>query len=490
MPLLTKSRFMRYLQCPRYLWLGDHNEAELNLSSDLEQERMAEEGEEVEVWARKLFPKGERIVSFHEAGARDTKNAIEKGTKVLYQATAIADGLLAMADILVFNPEKNVWDIFEVKGSTEVKPLHLYDVCFQRLAYEKAGYPVGTLFIVHINRDYVREGGIDPKGLLLVEDVTEGAFALTDEVEAHIPKAKRVLELTREPTIKEFPCSCTFKNSPCPAHCFPGLPEYPVYELRGISMKKATELAKGGMCTASDVPDDFPLSDVQLHQVLSAKRNEPIIDRPAIREILGSFTYPLYFFDYETFSSIVPPFDGFRPNETMPFQYSLHILASPDSEVEHREFLAQEYGNTMPAVVSALRRDIREDGGTVIAWNKGFEIGCNEGMARILPEHAAFLLSVNGRIFDLMEVFSKQHYIDYRFRGSYSLKKVLPVVVPHLSYKELDVQEGMTASLIWKKSFDMTADEREQIFRNLLKYCNLDTLAMVEIWRLLVNIAK
>ena len=486
--MLTKSRFIRYLQCPRYLWLGDHDEAELNRSSELEQERMVEEGEEVEVWARRLFPKGERIRSFHKAGERDTKQAIEKGAKVLYQATAIGDGLLAMSDILIFNPEKNVWDIFEVKGSTEVKPKHLYDVCFQMLAYKRAGYTIGTLSIVHINRDYVREGTIDPKGLLLVEDVTEAACALTDEVEAHIPKAKRVMELTEEPTPEEFPCGCTCKNSPCPTHCFAGLTEYPVYELRGISMKKTTELAENGIQTVSDVPDDFPLNDVQLHQVLSAKRGEPLIDRPAIKEILDSFTYPIYFFDYETFSSIVPPFDGFHPNETMPFQYSLHILKSPTSEVEHREFLAQEYGNTMPAVASALIRDIKDDGGTVIAWNKGFEIGCNEGIARLVPEHAAFLLSVNDRIFDLMEVFSKQHYIDYRFRGSYSLKKVLPVVIPHLSYKELDVQEGMTASLIWKKSFGMTTSEREQIFRNLLEYCKLDTLAMVEIWQLLQDL--
>lgn len=485
MPLLTKSRFIRYLQCPRYLWLGDHDEGELDLSSDLEQERMAEEGEKVEVWARKLFPKGKRIASFHEAGARDTKQAMEKGAKVLYQATAIGGGLLAMADILVFNPEENVWDIFEVKGSTEVKPKHLYDVCFQRLAYERAGYPIGTLSIVHINRDYVREGDIDPKGFLLVEDVTEAACALVNEVKVNIPNAKRVMKLSAEPTPEEFPCKCTYKNSPCPAHCFPGLPEHPVYELRGISMKKATELAKSGVSAVSDVPDDFPLSDVQLHQVLSAKRNEPIIDRPAIKAILDSLTYPIYFFDYETFSSIVPPFSGFHPNETMPFQYSLHILKSPDSEVEHREFLAQEYGNTMPAVASALQSDIKDDDGTVIAWNKGFEIGCNEGMARILPKHAAFLLSVNSRIFDLMEMFSKQHYIDYRFRGSYSLKKVLPILLPHLFYKELNVQEGMTASLIWNKAFSLTAEEREKIFQNLLEYCELDTRAMVEIWKLL-----
>lgn len=445
---------------------------------------MAEEGESVEECARKLFPEGKRIMSFHEAGARDTKKAMDEGVQVIYQATAIGDGLLAMADILIFDPERKVWDIIEVKGSTEIKSKHLYDVCFQRLAFERAGYPIGTLRIAHINRDYVRNGNIDPNILLIIEDVTETAGSLTDEVEALIPRAKRVLALKEAPTLDEFPCACTYKNSPCPTHCFPGLPENPVYELRGISMKKAQELIKRGIQAIHDAAEEVSLSEVQLQQALSAKQKMPIVDPSSIRKIFDSFAYPLYFFDYETFSSIVPPFEGFRPNITMPFQYSLHVLESPESDIEHKEFLAHEYGNTMPAITSALQSDIG-NAGTVIVWNKGFEIGCNECMAELLPEHAGFLKSINDRIFDLMEVFSKQHYIDYRFCGSYSLKKVLPVLLPHLSYQELEVQEGMTASLLWYKSFAMTEKEREQIFQNLLAYCKLDTLAMVEIFRLL-----
>ncbi len=484
MHLLTKSRFIQYLQCPRYLWLGDHDREQLNLSSDLEQERMTEEGESVEECARKLFPEGKRIMSFHQAGARDTKKAMEEGIQIIYQATAIGDGLLAMADILIFDPERKMWDIVEVKGSTEVKSKHLYDICFQRLTFERAGFPIGTLRIAHINRDYVRNGNIDPSILLIIEDVTEDAGSLTDEVEALIPKAKRVMALKEVPTLQEFPCVCTYKNSPCPTYCFPGLSEHPIYELRGISMKKANELIGQGIQAIHDVSDDISLNDVQMQQALSAKQNMPIVDPETIRKIFNAFTYPLYFFDYETFSSIVPPFEGFRPNITMPFQYSLHILASPKSEIVHKEFLAHEYGNTMPEIASALQSDIG-DTGTVIVWNKGFEIGCNECMAELLPEHAIFLRSINDRIFDLMEVFSKQHYIDYRFCGSYSLKKVLPILLPHLSYKELDVQEGMTASLLWYKSFTMTEEERERIFQNLLAYCKLDTLAMVEIFKLL-----
>jgi len=445
---------------------------------------MADEGEAVEEWACKLFPNGKHIKSFHMAGERDTKKAIETGIQTLYQATAIGDGLLAMADILLFDSKRKVWNIVEVKGSTEIKKKHLYDVCFQKLAYERAGYKIGTLSIVHINREYIRNGDIDPNGLLLIEDVTESACALIDEVEAAIPKAKRVLECTEEPTIEEFPCSCTYKNSPCCTHCYPGLPDHSVYELRGISKKKVQLLTNQKILVISDVPDEFELNDAQLNQVLSTKREEPIINLTSIKEVLGSLTYPLYFFDYETFSSVVPPFDGFHPNQTMPFQYSLHILESPTSELIHKEFLAQEYGNTMPAISSALRSDIGEEG-TIIVWHKSFEIRCNEIMASLLPEHAEFLRSMNDRIFDLKEIFSEQHYVDYRFCGSYSLKKVLPVLLPHLSYQNLEVQEGMTASLLWNKSFSKSEEEREQIFQNLLTYCNLDTLAMVEIFHLL-----
>jgi hypothetical protein len=170
----------------------------------------------------------------------------------------------------------------------------------------------------------------------------------------------------------------------------------------------------------------------------------------------------------------------------MPFQYSLHVLRTPDAEPEHYEYLAPAYCDTIPGVIAALRSHIG-DGGTVISWNKKFEMSCNISMGRLSPKDAPFLASLNDRMFDLMDVFDKQLYVDTRFNGSCSIKEVLPVLVPSLSYKHLTIQEGNSASLAWYRMFDLsvTNEERTNTETNLREYCKLDTFAMVEIFRYL-----
>jgi hypothetical protein len=174
-PFLTKSDYLRYLQCPRYLWLWVHERHAVQDLLDPNREWLFEEGNLVEGYARRLFPSGTLVPSFHEPGARDTRARIAEGATCLFQATALADGLLAMADVFAYDAAARAWNIYEVKGSTEVKDEHLHDVCFQKLAFERAGYTVGTLSVIHINSDYVRHGAIDPQGLFTIEDVTQAA---------------------------------------------------------------------------------------------------------------------------------------------------------------------------------------------------------------------------------------------------------------------------------------------------------------------------
>ncbi len=489
MPTLTKSNFLKYLQCPRYLWLWEHRKAEIQKPISLGDAWTIEEGQAVEVLAQKLFPEGRHVTAFHERGAQMTKEEMDRGATCLFQATALADGMLAMTDVLRYDPKRKVWDILEVKGTTQVKDEHLHDVCFQRLAFERAGYRIGKTSVVHINREYVRGKEIDPTGFLTIEDVTEPVSGIASDVSGLIVSAKALLARTTEPTLQELPCRRGPKDCPCAEFCYPDLPAYSVFFLRGVTAKKARELYVSGIRTVRDVPDTVRLNTSQTLQVHSAKTGEPIIDREAIKTTLDGLTYPLYFFDYETFSSTIPPFEGFKPNVTMPFQYSLHVLRSPGGELEHEEYLASEYGNTMPGVIASLRKHFGNTG-TVIAWNDSFERGCNKEMADLYPADAPFLMDLNDRMFDLMDIFTKQHYVDFRFDGSCSIKKVLPVVVPELSYKDLPIHEGIGASLSWFRSFEKTEAEREEIRLNLLKYCKLDTFAMVEIHRRLSEIAS
>ncbi len=239
-----------------------------------------------------------------------------------------------------------------------------------------------------------------------------------------------------------------------------------------------------------DVPEDIKLSVGQQNQVLVAKSKEPIIDKQAIQELLGELEFPLYFLDYETVSSALPMFNGCTPFQQIPFQYSLHVLREPNGELEHYEYLGRDNANPpMPELLASLRSHIG-GAGSVTVWYKVFETGRNTEMGRAYPEYAEFLNGVNDRVFDLMDVFSKQYFVHHDFKGSSSIKYVLPVLVPEFSYKEMDIQNGLVASIRWYDAVMGIADEQQagKTYEALLKYCCLDTLAMVKIYEYLRKI--
>ncbi|MDD5055835.1 MAG: DUF2779 domain-containing protein [Candidatus Peribacteraceae bacterium] len=485
---LTKSDYVQhYLTCPIHLWLKKHRKEELEEEIDAGLEWIFEQGNLVETQARLLFP-GAVLVGGHSvASERQTKKLVQAGKKTLFQATAIADRLMAMADVLKFDSRRKQWDIYEVKSSTEVKEDHIHDICFQRTVFRKAGYPIGKVHLVHVNNTYVRKGKIVPGSLMTAEDVTKEADELEDEVEANIEKALAVLDLKDVQSAKE--CTCSPKDCPCLPYCYPRLPTYSVFDLNRLRYDNARELYDSGVRRLTDIPSDFDGSDAQLCQLKVARTGKPIIEKEKIRRALSALKYPLFFLDYETFFPATPMFDGYRPYQQMVFQYSLHIVPAPDAPLEHKECLVRELLDPVPVVLKQLAQDIGPRG-SVIVWNKGFEMSRNEEMAHHVPKYAKFLRSVNKRVFDLMEIFRHQHCVHPDFRGSCSIKDVLPVLVPHLSYDNLAIHEGGGASLAWYRMFGKPKAEQEVAQRNLLEYCKLDTFAMVEIFRFLLALKE
>jgi hypothetical protein len=257
-----------------------------------------------------------------------------------------------------------------------------------------------------------------------------------------------------------------------------------------MTTKKARSYYEQGIRTLRDVPDDLKLSVTQKNQVRAAKDGAPIIDRVGIKRTLDALPYPLYFLDYETFAASIPPFDDFKPCQVMPFQYSVHVMEAPTAEPIHVDYLAPKFGNTIPDLCRSLRGHIGTSG-TVVVWNKRFENNRNEEMGKLSPDDEPFLTSLNERMFDLMDIFADQLYVDARFDGSCSIKNILPVLVPTLSYKDLPIREGMGASISWYRTFGpgTTAEQQAKTRKNLLDYCKLDTFAMVEILRNLRTIA-
>ena len=475
--MLTKTDFINYLECPMYLWLSK-NRPELLPDDDAEKERILAAGREVDEFAKQLFPKAVEIKSYNEAGWENTKRALAENPKVLFQPTAVFNELAARADILVASVVKGVYDINEVKMATKVKKDYLYDLGFQQICFEGAGIKIGRLKLVHINGNYVRHGAIDVTQLFEIEDITDEVKELLPEIKDEIERALKVAEITEEPSV------ALINSCSNPKYC-DYLEHYAKMSEGIYPLAENIQLTQLAQLLEREILDHKKISPALLEKVGYEPPAEfTQINAEGIRHELAKLQYPIYFFDYETYNSAIPPFDGTKPYQQIPFQYSLHIKDSPTSEMRHADFLANTFENPVPALLEKLAQDVGMQG-SVIVWFAPFETGRNNEMAAEYPEFADLLKSINQRMFDLMLIFKfkNQLYVKSEFKKLASLKIILPVLCPELSYKDLNIREGGTASASWPimTSEKTPPSERERLHHDMREYCKRDTYAMVAI---------
>ncbi len=488
---ISKTDYLVYRDCPKNAWMKIHR-PEIYFKSEMASfvKLIIETGNEVEAVARELFPTGVLIKGRDEEAEEETQRYLGIKQGMLFQPIFRAEGYLAACDVLKFDEETGKYDIYEIKATNEAdEKTHFYDLAFQVNLLRMCGLDVGKIKLLHLNSKYVRDGDIDITELFTIDDVTADIEALCPDVALEMELALSYISSDVEPNGN---CSCIYKGRS--KHCAtfasnnPQVPKYSVHDISriGVSKAKLTELIDANIFNIEDVPEDMVLSDIQRNQVDAHTYNKISIDREKVREELSSLVYPIYFLDYETFPSAIPRFDGFSPYQQIPFQYSLHVLRAPDKEPEHFEFLYTEGTDPSMPLAMSLQKDIGPTG-SVIVWNKGFERGRNEEMGRRIPEVMAFMDSVNSRLYDLMDVFKKQYYVHKDFRGSTSIKKILPVLAPELSYEKLTIKDGGTAAESWNKitTGKVSSEEREKIEKNLLVYCGLDSYAMYAIWKAL-----
>lgn len=491
---ISKTDYILYRECAKNAWYKIHR-PEVYYESELSEfeKTIIETGNEVELVARKLFPGGVLVEGRDEKAQKETQDLIAKKQEVIFQPVFVKDGFIAAADIITFDDKTNTYSLYEVKASNEVKEdVHPYDLAFQANLLRSCGLVIDHIYLIHLNSEYIRNGELNIVELFNKDDLTEKINSLCAGVATEMEIAKKYLLSEKEP---EGPCCCLYKGRS--AHCTTfkhhnsEVPEYSIHDLSriGASRPKLAELVDSNIFHIHEIGDRVKLSPIQQNQVEAFVSNRPIIKTVEIEEELASLVFPLYFLDYETFPAAIPRFDGFKPYQQITFQYSLHVLRDPASELEHSEFLYTAKGDPSQSLVDSLKKDIGLVG-SIIVWNKKFECGRNEELARIIPEAKTFMDNLNSRVYDLMEIFSKQHYVHKDFRGSASIKKVLPVMVPELSYKELDIHDGGAASQSWNKVVTDAVNEQEgaKIVENLKVYCGLDTYAMYAIWKELKNI--
>lgn len=489
---ISKSEYIMFLKHPAWLWLKKHDKTKLPPIDDNTQ-AIFDAGNMFEAYAEKLFPDGFRLGfdNYQEylTLPQATAKAIADGNKTLFQARFEADNITCICDVIQF-VDNNTLDLFEIKSSTKAKPEHELDLAFQMTVLERAGYTVRNVSVVHVNNQYVRSGAIDPKELTGITDVTQAVRELQDFTDQKIIEALEMLASGNHPDFSPLLAEKSAFSEWL--EIYKHLNDFEsgsIYDLCQLDNKTLSNLNDAGIRFIKDIPENFILKPKQALQVEATRLGRPIIHADKIKDFLNSFAFPLYFFDYETLASLVPYFDGLRPYQQLPFQYSLHVLESPDGELRHFEYLHKENSNPAQPLSEALKAHIG-DKGSVITWNMGFEKGCNTLLGSLLPEFNSFYESLNERIVDLMIPFSNGMYIDKDFCGSASIKSVLPVLVPELSYKAFGIQEGASAQRLWMEAVldGKREEQKQQILDDLVEYCKLDTLAMVEIYNVLGKI--
>lgn len=466
--LITKTNFITYLDAPRHLWAIKNNKI-LDQEINAYVQHLFEQGYDVERYAEKYIQ--EYLIDEY---------AVDQD-KVLLQPTHIDGEFEARTDVLILNPDTNKWDMYEIKSSTSISKQHKYDATFQKLVFSKK-YDLGNIYILHLNKEYELRAEINLQSLFIATDITEHTEKLKDQV--HLSRYE-ALDHLRSYTEEQVPACIRPKTCPCLDICHPNLPEYSIYDVNNLtaSEKKIRQLEEMEVLSVYDIPHDFPLTEKQKFQVQVAQSNQPSIDTDGIKADLEGLEYPLYFIDYESFNPAIPMYDGYRPYDQIPFQWSLHTMHEPNGELEHSEFIETEQVDPVPAFLTKLREVLGNEG-SIIVWNKSFEGTQNKRMGEIHPEFQEFCEDMNNRMYDLMDIFRDGVYAHPKFKGSYSIKKVLPVLVPDLSYDGMDIAEGATAMASWDEMVnkDATPERKEKIRKDLLKYCELDTLAMVRIF--------
>ena len=412
----------------------------------------------------------------------------------VFQKAVQTERLIARFDVFVEDAGDGGSHIYEVKSSKYREPgsrnkthqKNIYDLAFQVFAAREAGLNITKAFLVNVDGDYVLGDELDLEGLIKISDRTDEIEALHPVVAENIDWAFELLEGEPSDGFHDF---CDLKLD-CPFFRwkFPDLPDRTVCDIPRIKAEKRDKLFALGCVAIEDVPEDFGLSAKQTEFVEFYKTSETVIDKTGIAEKLAELEYPLYFLDYETVNPSIPQIKGMKPVQQITFQHSLHIKETAESESVHREFLSDGSCEAPRAVAQNLR-DVIGDEGSVVVWFERFEKTRNKEMGELYPEFETFFENLNERTFDLYKIFSKGFYRDPKFKSN-SIKDVLPVLVPDLSYEGMEIDQGGLASARWYDDVYKGEDEDRKLetMESLKEYCKMDTLAMVRILEALENL--
>jgi predicted RecB family nuclease len=488
---ISKSKFVAGCQCVKRLYWQVH-EPELAAEPDAADQAIMQQGHEVGMLARQLFPGGIEVRNDHglDQAIRATRELVtNRETPAIYEGVFEHGGVLVRVDVL-HRRRDGRWRLIEVKSTTEVKEHHVDDVGIQYRIVLRAGLDIASACLAHINRGYVFKGGmVDPWRFFRIRNVTRQVEKLRPKLTFQLRAQFTVLNMANAPEIATGPhctnpVTCEFYD-----RCNPPRPVDHIGYLPRLHTNAADELEEMGIESICDIPDDFELTDVQRRAATCVQTGEPWYDIDGLKAALVGLRYPLFFMDFETVNPAIPRFAGMRPYDHLPFQWSAHVQKEPGAELEHYEFLSMGGADPRCGFIISLCEALGESG-SIVVYNAAFESQRLTELATWLPKFAERIRNIQARLWDLLPIV-RNHVYHPAFGGSFSLKAVLPALVPEMSYAGLAVADGQAAGLAWESlvTGGLDQSEREKIRKALLEYCGQDTLALVKILTMLPSIS-
>jgi Domain of unknown function(DUF2779) len=478
---LSKSRYVAGVQCLKRLYWQVH-EPELAAEPDAATEAIIEQGREVGLLARQLFLGGVEVGSDGglDQAIRATRELVANPeVPAIFEGTFENCGILVRVDLLQRRRDHR-WRLIEVKSTTSLKQEHLDDVGIQSRVVSRSGLDLASVNLAHVNRDYVFDGGsIDPRKFFKIRNLTRRIARLQPKLTFQLRAEFTVLNMPNAPDLPPGPhctdpVTCEFYDQ-----CNPPRPDDHVGYLPRIQASAVEQLAEVGIESIWDIPDDFLLNERQRRAATCVQTGKPWFS-PELAEQLGGLKYPLHFMDFETVNPAIPRFAGMRPYDQLPFQWSVHLQREPGAEPQHFEFLAKDTTDPQREFIASLCSALGNSGSIVVY--SAFESQRLSELAAWLPEFAGRIKKIQRRLWDLLPVV-RNHVYHPRFAGSFSIKKVLPALVPGMTYEGMEVADGTDAGLAWESLIrgGMDQSERERTRKALLEYCGLDTLALVKL---------
>jgi len=479
-PYLSKSRLISAWQCAKKLHLEKHHPELGEVSSQTES--LFATGNQVGDIAQQLYGTADSVeIAFDfKTMLAETKRLIDGGADFpIFEATFRHEGVLIRADVLV--PDGDGWHVIEVKASTSVKDYHELDCAIQDWVLRNSGINVLSISLAHINNQFVYAGDENYDGLLIENELTAKARKLEpavldlvakarDAVTGPMPKIHVGAQCTK-------PYDCQFQS-----HCWPSDTEYPILGLGGSRAKLGNFVALGAHDIRDVAAHDLTAATQQwIHRVTVSGEPEVI---PGAKRILEALPYPRYYLDFETIGPAVPIWRGTRPYAAVPIQWSCHI-EEDGGEIRHEEFLDLSGEPPMRALAEKMIECLGESGPVLMYTS--YEKGVINGLIAMFPDLDESLTKIVNRLYDLHPIV-KTHYYHPKMLGSWSIKAVLPAMVPEMSYAGLEgINEGMGAADGFLEAINTETDmvRKLELEEQLLRYCKFDTEAMVEIVRFL-----